>query len=57
MSYTPVDMFSVKYALRPKKQLSIDCVICEARGKAEDKAEHRSSMVSHPFMRDNLLRT
>jgi hypothetical protein len=31
-----------KYAVRSKKHLSIDCVIFEVRGEAEETVEHRT---------------
>jgi len=31
-----------KYAVRSKKQLSIDCFIFEVRGQVEETVEHRT---------------
>ena len=37
-----VAMFCLSYALRPKKEFSIDCVLWEVHGETEERVDHRS---------------
>jgi len=43
VSHSPLSWFSVRHALRPKKQLhNRDNLLCEVRSEAEETAEHRA---------------
>ena len=43
MSHSPLSWFSVRQALRPKKQLhNRDNLLCEVRSEAEETAEYRT---------------
>jgi len=43
VSHSPLSWFSVRHALRPKKQLhNRDNLVCEARYEAEETAEHQA---------------
>jgi hypothetical protein len=39
--------FSVGYEIRPKKQLSINCVVCGVRANAKERVEHQLFSVGY----------